>query len=248
MCLRISILVCLFYLLVGWESVITAQDDSGKDVATAGATLKGRVTIDGNVPSARKITITKDPEICSAHGTTIQDVLVGDEKGVANVVVEITGVKQSDSNPFEWDLPKDGFAIRQKDCGFSPSVLVIPNGQSVKVFNDDKVTHNVNTGAWNEMQAPNAPAVEKPVKGRKPIRVSCNIHSWMEAWIYPVQSPHFALTNEKGEYEIRNIPPGKYRIKYWHATLRPVKERLTFGESEQVTKDIELKSFDQESK
>ena len=225
-------------------SVVSAQADKEEPAKKTGSTLKGKITLNGDAPSPRTITITKDPELCSAHGTKVIDVKIGKDKGVADVVVEITGIKEKDESPFKWDLPKDGFVIRQKDCSFAPNVLVIPNGKSVKVFNDDKVTHNVNTGAWNEMQAPDAPAVEKPVKGRKPIKVSCNIHSWMEAWIYPVQSPHFAVTNDDGEYEIKNVPPGKYRVKFWHAALKPVKERLTFEEDADMTKDVALESFE----
>ncbi len=239
---RIGFLVAGLAIAV-MTSVVAAQQ-AGKVAEKAGVTLKGKITLDGDAPAPRTITITKDPELCSAHGTTVNDVKIGKDKGVADVVVEITGVKAKDESPFKWDLPRDGFVIRQKDCGFSPSVLVIPNGKSVKVFNDDKVTHNVNTGAWNEMQAPDAPAVEKPVKGRKPIKVSCNIHSWMEAWIYPVQSPHFAVTNKDGEYEIKNIPAGKYRVKFWHASLKPVKERLTFEKDADMTKDVALESFE----
>ena len=102
---------------------------------STGVALKGRVTIDGKVPAARKITITKDPELCSAHGTSIQDVRVGPNQGVADVVIEITGIKESEDSPFAWSNPEDGYVIRQKDCSFQPKVLVIPNGESVKVFN-----------------------------------------------------------------------------------------------------------------
>lgn len=240
---RLSFLRAVIAIAV-MTSVVSAQADKEEPEKKTGITLKGKVTLDGDAPAARTITITKDPELCSAHGTKVNDVKIGKDKGVADVVVEITGIKEKDGISFQWNLPKDGFVIRQKDCGFAPNVLVIPNGKSVKVFNDDKVTHNVNTGAWNEMQAPDAPAVEKPVKGRKPIKVSCNIHSWMEAWIYPVQSPHFAVTNKDGEYEIRNIPPGKYRVKFWHAALKPVKERLTFEEDANMTKDVAMESFE----
>ncbi len=202
------------------------------------ATLTGRVFFKGTPPAARKILITKDREICTATNTKIQDIVVGKTGGLANAVVEITGVKPPPDAPWEWETPESGYVLRQKNCEFSPSMLVVPNGAHVKVFNDDPVAHNVNTGAWNEMQPKGAPTIEKPIEGRSQIRVSCNIHSWMEAWIYPAQSPLFAVTDKDGKFKIKNIPPGRYRVAVWHPSLGKKRERVEFEAGKNVAQDF----------
>jgi hypothetical protein len=49
------------------------------------------------------------------------------------------------------------------------------------------------------------------------IRIACDIHNWMSgsAWVLP--HPLAAITNEKGEYKIDNVPDsGKVRLFVWH--------------------------------
>ncbi len=234
----IAVLIVIAGCLCGAVDPTMAQSS-----IPATATLTGRITLDGEAPPPRRITINKDTELCSVRSNTVQDVVVGEEGGVADVVVEVTGVRESKQTPFLWKTPKAGYVLRQKDCGFVPSLLVVPNGATITVVNDDRVTHNINTGAWNEMQSAGAPAVEKSVEGKKPIHVSCNIHSWMDAWLYPVQSPFYAKTGKDGTYEIEGIPPGKYRVKFWHASLRSVKERITLEPGQREQHDVVLESF-----
>ena len=38
----------------------------------------------------------------------------------------------------------------------------------------------------------------------------------MKAWIAYVPHPYFAVTNEKGEFTLEDVPPGKYKLGYWH--------------------------------
>lgn len=226
----------------------TAEDGETKEAVEANepeapsdpdkSTFKGRVMFTGEPPAARKIRITKDPEICKAANTEIQEVVLGEDGGLSGAVVEITGIKLAEGESWTYKAPKDGYVLRQKNCGFLPTMLVVPNGANIKVFNDDPVAHNVNTGSWNEMQAKDSPAIEKPIEGRSPFRVSCNIHSWMEAWIYPAQSPFYAVTEKTGEFSIKNIPPGKYRIVVWHPNLGKKRERLEFVAGESIEKVI----------
>ena len=79
---------------VGTIAVSLAE---AQQAGSKGATLQGRVTLDGDVPSARKITISKDPEICNAHGTTIRDVVIEND----DVLIQTGGfiaVNQDDNS------------------------------------------------------------------------------------------------------------------------------------------------------
>ncbi|MEZ6151861.1 MAG: carboxypeptidase regulatory-like domain-containing protein [Pirellulaceae bacterium] len=186
------------------------------------ADLSGRITLSGDRPPPRKLSITKDDQVCGAVDTRVD--VEGIDGGVANVVIEIKGVEGEN---FQYVDPPAGYVIRQKDCQFTPSLIVVPNGKDIQVFNDDPVGHNVNTGAWNQMQPPGKQPIVKPVEGQSPIKIVCHIHSWMEGWIYPVQNPYFAVTDEKGDFNISGVPPGKYRISIWHPSLGRETVRLT---------------------
>ncbi len=202
------------------------------------ADIAGRITLGSPIPAPRKLSITKDVETCGA-ADTIQDI-TGKDGGVANVVIEVKGVK---GDSFQYTDPKDGYVMRQKDCQFKPNLLVVPFGKEIKVYNDDPVGHNVNTGDWNQMQPAGPDPIVRPVENKAPTKIGCNIHSWMEAWIYPVQNPYFAVTDEQGNFQINGIPPGKYRVNIWHPSLGRKTERMTLkaGESEQLDHEFTIK-------
>lgn len=196
------------------------------------ADLSGRITLSGHRPPPRKLSITKDDEVCGAVDTRVD--VEGVDGGVANVVIEI---KDVEGENFQYDDPPDGYVIRQKNCQFSPYLIVVPDGKEIQVFNDDPVGHNVNTGAWNQMQPPGKQPIVKPVEGKSPIKIVCNIHSWMEGWIYPVQNPYFAVTDESGNFKISAVPPGRYRISIWHPSLGRETARLNLEAGQAVTLD-----------
>ena len=217
----------------GNESVRAASDGlTSSDPGSAD--VLGRVTLKGEMPPPRKLSITKDAEVCGAVDT-IKDI-EGEEGGVARVVIEIKGVK---GEGWEYQDPADGYVMRQKNCQFLPNLVVIPRGKDIHVYNDDPVGHNVNTGDWNQTQPPGPKPIIKPVENKAPVKIVCNIHSWMEGWIYPVQNPYFAVTDAKGQFKIAGVPPGKYRINIWHPSLGRKTARLTLESGKVATLDHE---------
>ena len=57
------------------------------------------------------------------------------------------------------------------------------------------------------------------LKDSRMVRFACNRHDFMENWLYVVKNPYFALTDEKGQFVIDNIPPGDYTLRAWHPML-----------------------------
>ncbi len=118
--------------------------------------------------------------------------------------------------------PKDPVVFDQPCCRYIPRVAVARVGQDVVAKNSATIPHNVlwnseNNGMFNVILAPgkekNAGAMKSE---RNPIVIGCTIHAWMKAYLLVVDTPYHAVTNEKGEYTIKDIPPGKYRVVYWH--------------------------------
>ena len=45
-----------------------------------------------------------------------------------------------------------------------------------------------------------------------PVRLSCDIHPWMSAWIFVFEHPYYAVTDEKGRFRIENVAAGEYQL------------------------------------
>ena len=214
------------------------EDGEAKSTGNGSAIFTGQIVYTGDVPPPRKITVTKDQEFCGVAAGEIKEMELGKDDGLSSAIVVVSGV-EAPTDGWKWKTPNDGFALHQKDCMFHPFLTVMPNGAELKIFNDDKVGHNVNAAGFNEMQGPDAAPITKMIKSRSPVRVQCNIHSWMEGWIYTVNSPHYAMTDGDGNFKIENIPPGEYKIKIWHpANVRAPRLKIKFEAGDTVTKKI----------
>jgi hypothetical protein len=128
---------------------------------------------------------------------------------------------------------------------YDESVVVNPNGTLANVFirvksgletlqvtNSDPGTHNIhplprNHREWNHSQGQgDAPLVRKFMRPEAMIRVKCNIHSWMLAFIGVVEHPYFSVTGSDGTFEIPNVPPGDYVIEAWQETLGALEQKI----------------------
>ena len=48
------------------------------------------------------------------------------------------------------------------------------------------------------------------------LKLSCDVHTWMRAYIGVVKHPYFAVTGNSGTFEIANVPAGSQTIQAWH--------------------------------
>jgi hypothetical protein len=67
------------------------------------------------------------------------------------------------------------------------------------------------------------------LKFRRPesIRVTCDVHSWMEAWIVVTEHPYCVASDEKGAFELTDVPPGTYTLRLWHESLGEAEQQVT---------------------
>jgi plastocyanin len=200
------------------------------DPATAG-TVTGKISFKGKKPPRRKIDISEDPMCAKMHPTGLYDesVVANPNGTLANVFVYIKqGLEGKTFQP-----PAEPVTIDQKGCWFTPRVLGIQTGQLLNVTNSDPVTHNIHplaqvNRAWNQSQDPGAEPLKRRFKEREVmIRVKCNIHSWMRAWIGAVEHPYFAVTGADGSFEIRNVPPGDYTLEVWQEQYGTQEQKVT---------------------
>lgn len=200
------------------------------DPATAG-TVEGKVTFRGKIPPHKKVDMSEDPQCASLHKTAvIDDAIAASRDGsLANVFVY---VKQGlDGKKFA--PPAQPATIDQKGCWFIPRVLGIQTGQTLDVTNSDPVTHNIHprphvNREWNQSQDPGTKPLERRfIAPEVMIRVKCNIHAWMHAWIGVVDSPYFAVTGADGKFDLSNLPPGNYTIEAWQEDLGTQQQQVT---------------------
>ena len=108
----------------------------------------------------------------------------------------------------------------QRNERFVPHVLAITTGTYVDFPNDDKTYHNVfslsKTKEFNLGRY--AVGHSESVLFDQPgiVRVFCEIHSHMSAFILVFAHRYFAVTDEEGRYHLDNVPPGTYSVVAWN--------------------------------
>jgi plastocyanin len=118
----------------------------------------------------------------------------------------------------------------QRGERFVPHVLAITTGTIVDFPNSDRIYHNVFSLSKTRQFDLGRYAVghSKPVRFDRAgvVRVFCDIHSHMNAFILVFSHPFYSLTDNDGRYRIDNVPPGSYNVIAWNegvsSEARPV--------------------------
>jgi plastocyanin len=139
--------------------------------------------------------------------------------------------------------------IIQKGKRFNPLVTVIQTGTRINFPNQDKVRHHV----YSFSPAKNfelklysgVPATPVEFDQAGTVVLGCNIHDRMLAYVYIVDTPLFAKSNQDGLVTLTNVPSGTHIINVWHYALReegvPDKQQVNLDANKQqlsVTLDI----------
>jgi hypothetical protein len=94
--------------------------------------------------------------------------------------------------------------------------------QPINIYNNDPLLHNVHALAFVNKEfnfgLPQAGLFETRRFSRKEVmvRIKCDVHPWMAAWVGVLDHPYFSVTSETGAYGIVNLPPGRFRVTVWH--------------------------------
>ena len=108
----------------------------------------------------------------------------------------------------------------QRNETFVPHLLAVTTGTIVDFPNGDPFYHNVfslsKAARFDLGRYPSGKL--KSVQFTRPgiVRVFCEIHSHMNAYILVFSHPFFAVTDDVGRFRIENIPPGTYNVIAWN--------------------------------
>jgi plastocyanin len=194
---------------------------AGLQVAVAGD-ITGTVTLKGTPPPEKPITQIKEDVNCGKlHTEEVKTrfYVVGAQGGLADVFVTLKGLSGKSTG-----ASAEPALIDQKGCEYIPYVLAVQTGQKIVVKNSDPVMHNIHPTPVsagnkedNKAQMPGGadltftfPAAENF------LRIKCDVHPWMFAYVNVVDHPYFAVSGKDGSFTIKNVPPGKYTIVAMH--------------------------------
>ena len=156
---------------------------------------------------------------------------------MANVFVYIkSGLAQT-----AYPAPAEAVVIDQKGCNYSPRVIGVMVGQTVKILNPDGTLHNVHSKSkinpeFNAAMPNFRKEMEKTFSQPEfmfPLR--CDVHPWMIAWMSIMTHPFFNVSNTQGEFQIKDIPPGTYEIEAWHEKLGTQTAKVTITDGKDQT-------------
>ncbi|MGH7322305.1 MAG: carboxypeptidase regulatory-like domain-containing protein, partial [Candidatus Rokuibacteriota bacterium] len=133
----------------------------------------------------------------------------------------------------------------QQECVFVPRVVLLPLGGTVEFLNNDRLLHNLHSKTSRENPPFNRTQPKGrtiPIVFRKPeiIRVDCDLHPWIRAWVVVAEHPFYALTNERGEFTLGNVPPGQYTLQLWQESLGTATKDVRVGDEPVTTVTVEM--------
>ncbi len=141
----------------------------------------------------------------------------------------VVWLESSDAAPLAPQPAK--VVLDQRNLTFLPHVLAVRVGTTVEFPNNDKVFHNVfsfRDGKKFDLGMYPKGASKRIVFDRPGLaRLFCNIHPNMAAYVMAIDTPYFAVTNDRGTFSIADVPPGRYTYHAWRPGAQPLPGSVT---------------------
>lgn len=208
----------------------SASAPGGETVSNEPGGVMGKITFTGERPERSVIDVEGDATCKAMHA---DDPLLSDRE----VVSEDGGVKWAFvqiTNPPEQDypMPSEPAVLDQVGCRYTPHVMGMRAGQNLEVRNSDDTLHNVRSIArinrgrnFGQPKGSEPRVMDEFAKPEEGVRMKCDIHPWMTGYLFVMDHPYWAVTDENGNYEIDGLPPGEYKVEVWHEKYKL--QRLT---------------------
>ena len=177
----------------------------------------------------------------AAGSGTVKGTVTAATGPVADAVVLIEGpsvVAATDHAPHA--------VVDQRNKTFVPRVLAVPVGTTVDFPNHDTILHNVYSASPAKKfdVGMYGPGETKSVTFDAPgvVRIGCNIHPKMEAFIVVHTNPYVAVSDGKGAYTVASVPDGSYQLRVWHEKLAERRVPVTIRDGQVQALDVRLES------
>jgi plastocyanin len=184
-----------------------------------------------------------DPKCVKMHSgkdVVSEQVVVNPNNTLQNVFIYVKKGLEGKKFP----VPSDKKTIDQKGCMYSPHVFGVMAGQPIEISNDDPTLHNIHALPKNSKQF----NIAQPKQGMKMtqkfdksevmVKVKCEVHNWMAAYVGVLDHPFYAVSGNDGAFSIKNLPAGTYEIEAWHEKFGTQTMSVTVGASDTKTADF----------
>ena len=186
--------------------------------------VTGKVTLKGTPPAEKEIAFDDTCGKLHPTITTTRHYVVGADNGLANVFVYISkGLEGKTFTPATATVE-----LNQEGCNYHPYVSGVMVGQPVAIKNSDPVMHNIH--ALPKVDGNTEFNFAQPSQGdvndtkwtasiTKPevlVKLKCDVHQWMFAYIGVQDNPYFAVTDKDGNFKIAGVPAGTYTLTAYH--------------------------------
>jgi hypothetical protein len=134
------------------------------------------------------------------------------------VLVRITG------NPPRAPAPSAPVVVELKGCTYRPSLQGAVRGQKLLFRNADGTTHSLRAEAggqmlFNVIQAAGSKDLLKDPLVTGVVKLGCDLHPWMKAFVVVSDHPFFTVTAEDGSFALEDVPAGTWRVEAWNERL-----------------------------
>jgi plastocyanin len=127
---------------------------------------------------------------------------------------------------------------------FEPPLVVVPVGGTVAFPNLDPILHNAfSVSGENRFDL----ELYKKPESRSQlfehpgvVRVYCNIHPQMSAYVVVRDNPFWAQARQDGGFSIAGVPPGTWTVRAWHPRAEEVAREVTVPETGAVSLALTL--------
>ncbi len=215
---------------------------------TGTASITGSISLAGATPTLAVITAT-DPACAAMHvGGIVPDerYIVNPNGTLQNVFVRVKSGLPNGKYP----VPTAPAVLNQKGCLYTPRVLGVQIGQDLHILNSDGTLHNVHSFPTAPGNKPfnfaqiTAGTIDKNTFKKSVttteimLKIGCDIHPWMRAYIGVLDHPFFDTTGAAGTYRISGLPYGTYTLEAWHEKFGVVTTTLTVKDGETNTANL----------
>jgi plastocyanin len=153
----------------------------------------------------------------SGQRPTREIVTVDATGGMANTFVQLQGSFAAAPPP-----ANEPVVITQRGCIYAPRVVGLRVGQSLRIVNADTLLHNLHgvstkSNGFNTTQPGSGMVNDFPMKTAETmLHLTCDVHSWMDAYIGVTAHPYFDVTGGDGTFTMAAVPAGRHNIRAWH--------------------------------
>ena len=198
--------------LAGPASAPSPPDDHMARQVSAGATPAPPGTIRGRVEIQR-------PDTAPERRPDVSGLAVPSPRDTTQRRQAVVYLETAPQPAFDEGEPSRA-RMDQRNEAFVPHVLAITVGGVVDFANDDLTYHNVfSLSKAKQFDLGRYPSGHsKSVRFDRPgvVRVFCDIHSHMNAYILVFAHRYFTLTDDEGRYRLERVPPGTYTVAAWY--------------------------------